>query len=121
MAMEYNRKIILEDGQEYYGYGGATAEVFPGTPQVEDGAMTLAERPGHGVEFDEAQAAKCLLCLIGESGHQALHLHAHRPDDADHAVLPSANHSVFHYSRCSRFPHFLFVVYSFDFVVCPLI
>ena len=44
--------------QEYYGYGEATAEVFPGMPQVVSGAMTLSERPGHGVEFDETQAAK---------------------------------------------------------------
>ena len=27
-------------------------------PQVVSGAMTLSERPGHGVEFDETQAAK---------------------------------------------------------------
>lgn len=35
-----------------------TREVFPGTPEVRDGCMWPSERPGLGVELDEARAAK---------------------------------------------------------------
>ena len=44
--------------QEYYGYGPATAGVFPGAPVYQDGALWLNDAPGHGVSFDEKEAAK---------------------------------------------------------------
>jgi mannonate dehydratase len=37
---------------------GRTREVFPGTPEVRDGAMWASEAPGHGVDLDEKLAAK---------------------------------------------------------------
>lgn len=43
--------------QEYYGYGPHTAEIFPGSPVYQDGALWLNEVPGHGVDFDEKAAA----------------------------------------------------------------
>lgn len=43
--------------QEYYGYGEATAEIFPGMPAVENGSLVLSDTPGHGVSFDERRAA----------------------------------------------------------------
>ena len=44
--------------QEYCGLSGRTAEVFPGLPVCRDGALWVADRPGHGVDFDEKAAAK---------------------------------------------------------------
>ena len=44
--------------QEIVGFNDAMREVFPGTPEVKDGAVTLSDRPGLGVDFDEALAAK---------------------------------------------------------------
>jgi mannonate dehydratase len=35
-----------------------TREVFPGTPEVRDGAMWANEAPGHGVDLDETLATK---------------------------------------------------------------
>lgn len=44
--------------QESHTYNDATHEVFPGTPVVRDGHMTPSDRPGWGVDLDEAAAAK---------------------------------------------------------------
>jgi mannonate dehydratase len=40
------------------GFPKETQEVFVGCPEVKDGYMLASERPGHGVEVDEALAAK---------------------------------------------------------------
>jgi mannonate dehydratase len=44
--------------QESHTYNDATHEVFPGTPVVRDGHLTPSDRPGWGVDLDEAAAAK---------------------------------------------------------------
>jgi mannonate dehydratase len=44
--------------QEQHNFGEAAREVFPGTPEVRDGRLWPNERPGLGVDIDEALAAK---------------------------------------------------------------
>lgn len=44
--------------QEFVGFGEKMAEVFPGMPEVRDGHLWANERPGFGVEFDEAAAKR---------------------------------------------------------------
>jgi len=44
--------------QEASLFGERTKEVFPGCPEVHDGAMWSNERPGLGIDVDEALAAK---------------------------------------------------------------
>jgi len=44
--------------QEEHLFSDATREVFPGTPEIRDGCMWPNERPGLGVELDEAKAAQ---------------------------------------------------------------
>jgi mannonate dehydratase len=44
--------------QEQHEFGSAAHEVFPGTPEVRNGALWPSERPGLGVDLDEALAAK---------------------------------------------------------------
>jgi len=44
--------------QEYCGLSDRSAEVFPGLPVCRDGALWLADAPGHGVEFCEKAAGK---------------------------------------------------------------
>jgi mannonate dehydratase len=44
--------------QEASLFGERTKEVFPGCPEIRDGAMWSNERPGLGIDVDEALAAK---------------------------------------------------------------
>ncbi|MGV3722037.1 MAG: enolase C-terminal domain-like protein [Actinomycetota bacterium] len=44
--------------QEEHFFSDATREVFPGAPEIRDGCMWPNERPGLGVELDEAKAAQ---------------------------------------------------------------
>ncbi len=43
--------------QEQHVFGEQTRAVFPGTPEIRDGAIWPNDRPGLGVEIDEALAA----------------------------------------------------------------
>jgi mannonate dehydratase len=43
--------------QEVVGFGDALAEVFPGTPELRDGFLWPNDRPGLGIDIDEAAAA----------------------------------------------------------------
>lgn len=43
--------------QEIVGFNDAMREVFPGTPTVDNGTVTLSARPGLGIDFNEAVAA----------------------------------------------------------------
>ncbi len=43
--------------QEYSFFGENTKQVFPGLPEVHDGAMWSNDRPGLGIDIDEALAA----------------------------------------------------------------
>jgi mannonate dehydratase len=44
--------------QEQHEFGPVAQEVFPGTPEIHDGALWPNDRPGLGVDIDEALAAK---------------------------------------------------------------
>ncbi|MCW2883199.1 MAG: mannonate dehydratase [Streptosporangiaceae bacterium] len=44
--------------QESHTYNDATHEVFPGTPVVRDGYLTVSPDPGWGVDLDEKAAAR---------------------------------------------------------------
>jgi mannonate dehydratase len=44
--------------QEVIGFGEATREVFPGTPEVRDGHLWPSPDPGLGIDLDEALAAR---------------------------------------------------------------
>lgn len=44
--------------QECFRFGDAAKEVFPGTPEIRDGYLWSNERPGLGIDVDEALAAK---------------------------------------------------------------
>jgi mannonate dehydratase len=44
--------------QEAYLFPERTREVFPGCPEFRDGALWSNDKPGHGVDIDEALAAK---------------------------------------------------------------
>lgn len=44
--------------QEWAGFNEAEEEVFPGCPVVKDGYAYLSDRPGLGIDFDEAAAAR---------------------------------------------------------------
>jgi mannonate dehydratase len=44
--------------QEAYLFPERTKEVFPGSPEVYDGAMWSNEQPGLGIDIDEKEAAK---------------------------------------------------------------
>jgi mannonate dehydratase len=44
--------------QEWSGFSEAEQEVFPGCPQVRDGYVYVNDKPGLGVDIDEALAAK---------------------------------------------------------------
>jgi len=44
--------------QESVSFNEATLEVFPGSPEMKAGYMYVNEVPGHGVDIDEAAAAK---------------------------------------------------------------
>ena len=44
--------------QEVAGLGDALYEVFPGTPELRDGYLWPNDRPGFGVDIDEARAAR---------------------------------------------------------------
>jgi mannonate dehydratase len=43
--------------QEWYPFTDAEREVFPGCPQIRSGFAYLSDRPGLGIELDEAKAA----------------------------------------------------------------
>ena len=44
--------------QEAHLFGERTREVFPGSPEIRDGAMWSNDRPGLGIDIDEALAAR---------------------------------------------------------------
>lgn len=44
--------------QEMYSDSELTHDIFPGSPTYRDGAIWLNEKPGHGVDFNEALAEK---------------------------------------------------------------
>ena len=44
--------------QEFYTCSEASKAIFPGAPVYRDGAVWLNEAPGHGVDFDEKEAAQ---------------------------------------------------------------
>lgn len=44
--------------QEAHLFGERTQEVFPGCPEIRDGAMWSNEQPGFGIDIDESLAAK---------------------------------------------------------------
>ncbi len=44
--------------QEVIRFGEALYEVFPGTPELRDGYLWANDRPGLGIDLDEAQAAR---------------------------------------------------------------
>jgi len=44
--------------QEWFRFGEAAREVFPGTPEVRDGMLWDNGRPGLGIDIDEALAAR---------------------------------------------------------------
>ena len=44
--------------QEQHEFGQAAQDIFPGTPEIRDGMMWPSERPGLGVDIDEALAAR---------------------------------------------------------------
>jgi mannonate dehydratase len=44
--------------QEETNFRAETREVFPGCPEIRDGYMWANERPGLGIDIDEAQAAR---------------------------------------------------------------
>lgn len=44
--------------QEAYLFPDRTREVFPGCPEIRDGAMWTNDRPGLGIDIDEEQAAR---------------------------------------------------------------
>ena len=44
--------------QESYLFPERTREVFPGTPEIRDGMLWASDRPGLGIEIDEAAAAR---------------------------------------------------------------
>jgi mannonate dehydratase len=44
--------------QEVVGFGGALHEVFPGTPEMQDGFLWPNDGPGLGIDVDEALAAR---------------------------------------------------------------
>lgn len=44
--------------QEAYLFPGRTREVFPGCPEIRDGAMWTNDRPGLGIDIDEELAAR---------------------------------------------------------------
>jgi mannonate dehydratase len=44
--------------QEQHEFGERTREVFPGCPEIRDGALWSNERPGLGIDVDETLAAK---------------------------------------------------------------
>ncbi len=44
--------------QEVIFFGDALREVFPGTPELRGGYLWANDKPGWGVDMDEAKAAK---------------------------------------------------------------
>jgi mannonate dehydratase len=44
--------------QEYSPFNAATQEIFHGCPEMKDGYLWVNEKPGWGIEIDEAAAAK---------------------------------------------------------------
>ncbi len=44
--------------QEWAGINDVLQEVFPGSPEVRDGYVYVSDRPGLGIDIDEAKAAK---------------------------------------------------------------
>ena len=44
--------------QEQHVFNQAAQDVFPGTPEIRDGALWSNDRPGLGVEIDEDLAAR---------------------------------------------------------------
>lgn len=44
--------------QEFQMFGNETREVFPGCPEVRDGALWFSDAPGLGVDIDEVLAAR---------------------------------------------------------------
>ena len=44
--------------QEWQGISERLAEVFPGCPELKDGYVYLTDRPGLGIDIDEAKAAQ---------------------------------------------------------------
>src|SRR4051794_9033253 len=44
--------------QEAFLHGEASIRVFPGTPEIHDGAMWATEAPGLGIDVDEVEAAR---------------------------------------------------------------
>ena len=44
--------------QEFSGFNDTLEEVFPGCPQVKDGYLYPNDKPGLGIDIDEAKAAK---------------------------------------------------------------
>ena len=52
------QKLVLTTAARGDLFGERTKEVFPGCPEIRDGAMWSNERPGLGIDVDEALAAK---------------------------------------------------------------
>ncbi len=44
--------------QEFSGFNDTLEEVFPGCPQIKDGYLYPNDKPGLGIDIDEAKAAK---------------------------------------------------------------
>jgi len=44
--------------QEVVGFGDASLDVFPGTPELRDGHLWPNDRPGLGIDIDEDLAAR---------------------------------------------------------------
>ena len=57
-ALHFDRWVPNFGIQEHMPHNEATDEVFPHAYRYEDGFMHTGEAPGHGVEIDEALAAK---------------------------------------------------------------
>ena len=51
------RHLIRPTIQESVSWGERSREVFPGTPEVRDGAMWSNDLPGLGIDFNEELAA----------------------------------------------------------------
>ncbi len=57
--------------QEWSGFNEALENVFPGCPQLRQGYAYVSERPGHGVDVDEALAGKFPCQAVTETWTQS--------------------------------------------------
>jgi mannonate dehydratase len=58
-ALHFDISVANFGIQEYMPHSPATLDVFPHAYHFADGYLHPGEKPGHGVDFDEALAAKC--------------------------------------------------------------